>query len=289
MMKKAVRILILVVVSIVACLFYVIYLMVCRPDLLPEKILEDKDYEQFTALTEDGIKINSYFYKGKPESGTILLCHGHGVTHGYMGDLISFLKKEGYSILLFDFRAHGKSTGKLCTIGINEGKDVIAVLKEATKKGFIAKSSKIAGFGRSMGAATLINHADKLPQIKAFILESSFEKLRRIAARDAWNNLFVPDTFVTDIFFKLLDSVTGVKYSNNNPVEKISGIGSRPVFIIHDADDRRANTEAFNALKAKLPHAITWVAKDTRHVQAHSVHPEEFEKRFLKFLQDSNI
>lgn len=289
MMRKALYILGLLLSGLFLGLVYTINQMIYRPLLAPPLALSDKEFTEFKTVSEDGVSLMGYFYKGLPEAGIILLCHGHGVDHGRMNDMVKFLRKAGYGLLLFDFRAHGRSGGELCTIGQNEWKDVKAVLTEARKLGYISDGQNIAAYGRSMGAATLINGSSELPEIKAFVLESSFEDLRKIAARDAWYNLRLPDTFLTDIGFWLTDLFTGADYSNNKPMNKTIGISNRAVFLIHDGRDHRANSEAFETLKARLPQAVTWSVAGAYHVCAHQTSPVEFENRFLNFLYSSGV
>ena len=261
--------------------------MIYRPVLAKKATLTDKDYIQFFATTADKIKIRACFYKGKTSAGTILLCHGHGVTLEYMNDMVSFLRAKGYSLLLLDFRAHGKSGGKYTSIGLNEWKDIAAVIKEATKLGLITQKTEIAAYGRSMGAATLINGAEYLPRIHIFMLESSFERLRLVAARDGWRILKIPDTFITDIIFWIVSKITAIPYNQDNPVDNIAKIGKRPTLLIQDGLDPRATMESFNALKAKLPSAKTFIAKNAWHVKAHKTEPQAFEKCIIDFL-DAN-
>lgn len=289
MLKKLLYILGFVSTAILAGLLYVINMMIVRPTLAPIAILTDKDYTDFYSKTKDNLKIRGCFYKGKAGAGTILLCHGHGVTLEYMNDTISFLRKRGYSLLLLDFRAHGKSEGKYTSIGVNEWMDIAAILSKAKELGYINDKTPIAAYGRSMGAAALINGSSHLPQIKLFILESSFEELRRVAARDGWRVLKLPDTFVTDIIFWVVSKVTGIDYVDDKPVNKAVGIGKRPTLLIHDELDPRATLDSFNALKSKIPRVKTYIAKSAWHVKAHKTHPVEFEKQFLDFLDANNF
>jgi alpha/beta superfamily hydrolase len=287
--KRVVILLVLGTSLLIIFFVFIINMMINRPQLIDPRALDDRDFTEFSAKNENGHKIHACFYKGAPDQGVVILCHGHGVTHGHMNDMVAFLRQAGLGLIVFDFRAHGNSEGKLCTIGLHEWKDIKAVIAEAKRKGFIDETTALAGYGRSMGAASLINGSSQLPEIKAFILESSFERLRNIAARDAKHNLNLPDTIITDIAFKIIDKVTSAAYSQNNPVENIAGIGSRPALLIHDDLDHRADEDAFKSLKAALPSALSYVAKDSRHVQAHKVHPEEFEKIFLDFLVDAGV
>lgn len=289
MLKKILLFVAFLATALMAGLCYVVNLMLHRPVLAPARELANTGYNDFYATTEDGLRIHACFYKGNPKSGTILLCHGHGVTLDHMEDMVLFLKKLSYSILLLDFRAHGKSAGKYTSVGLHEWKDISAVISEAKNLGFIDENTEIAAYGRSMGAATLINGAANLPEIKLFILESSFEKLRKVGARDAWRTLSLPDTFISDLTFYVTGKVIGIDYSSNNPVDNTAGINNRPVLLIHDEIDLRATTSAFEELKNKMPHAKTWIAKGSGHVKAHVTHPEEFEKQFISFLDEHNF
>jgi len=65
--------------------------------------------------TADGVKLNALFYPGKKTSATVIMLHplGEGKNinkiEGWK-DLGEALQKEGYSVLMFDFRGHGGST-----------------------------------------------------------------------------------------------------------------------------------------------------------------------------------
>jgi pimeloyl-ACP methyl ester carboxylesterase len=289
LLKKLLWAMALVVFAFVCFVGYLINLMINRPMLGRLKELKDESFTQFWVKNENGHKINAMFYPGKPENGVVVLCHGHGVAAGNLDDMVPFLKKAGVGILLFDFRAHGKSEGRLCTIGLHEHNDIKQVLKAAKDEGLITDNTKVAAYGRSMGAASLINGSAGLSEVDAFILESSFEELRKIAARDARHNVGVPDTFLIDLTFWVVEKITSVPYLQNKPVEKIAGIGSRPTMLIHDELDHRANEDAFAALHAALPAAQTFVASGARHVQAHKIHEAEFERLFLQFLKDAAV
>ncbi|HNX75089.1 MAG TPA: alpha/beta hydrolase [Candidatus Rifleibacterium sp.] len=292
MRRKLRKILIIagmLVTAVVAVIAHTVSLMIVRPNLCSPGRLSDAGNVAFKALTDDGIEIHAIHYPGAAEAGTILLCHGHGANMTNMNDMIAFLRKAGYGLLLLDFRAHGLSGGEYTTIGQIEWRDIKAVLNAAREKGFITENTPLAAYGRSMGAATLINGAENLPEIKAFILESSFEKLRKIAARDAWNFMYIPDTFLIDVAFAVVRQITGIDYFNNAPEEKTRGISNRAVYLIHDEKDARATRVAFDSLKSRLPQAQTWEVKDAWHVCAHHRAPVEFEMRFLNFLYQAGV
>ncbi len=278
-----------VMVGVILAIVLLVNEMINRPVLAAPGRLSSGDFTEIKARTDDGVDIYAIHYPGVPGAGTILLCHGHGVNLMRLDDMVGFLRRAGYAVIMLDFRAHGRSGGKYCTVGLYEWKDIRAVLDAARTAGLLPEGSPLAAYGRSMGAATLINGAEHLSEIKAFILESSFERLRKIAARDAWNLFYLPDTFLTDVVFWAVHQITGIDYAGNAPEDRTGGFGSRPVFLIHDEKDVRATREAFDSLHGRLPQAQTWVVAGAWHVCAHHESPVEFEMRFLDFLHRSGV
>lgn len=289
MLKKVLYIILCLAGLLLVVLVYLVNSVINRPNFVVPKKLSDPDYKEFSAITDDGIKIHATFYQGTADAGTVLLCHGHGVNLYYMDDMVSFLRKVGFSLLLLDFRAHGRSGGRLCPIGLHEWQDIKAVLAKAEELGYWSKSLPLAAYGRSMGAAALINGAEKLPEIKAFILESSFARLRLVAANDAYEAIWLPDTPLSDLAIWLAGKVTGIDYASNQPVEQAKHLADRSVLLIHDELDTRADLPQFEMLKKRIPHAQTWISPDSRHVCAYKQNPAEFEGKFLDFLHNAGI
>jgi uncharacterized protein len=263
--------------------------IIYRPRFAAEESLAARHGTAFSVKNDAGMNIKAWWLPGKPGAGAVALCHGHGVDHTNMNDMIAFLRPRGFGLLLLDFRSHGESEGEFTSIGLHEWKDLGAVLEEAERRGFLPPDQPLAAYGRSMGAATLANGAADLPRIQAFILESSFADLRRIAANDARYLFRVPDCRLIDWSFELATWRAGYDYQANKPVERIADIGSRPVLLIHDEKDPRATQEAFAALHARVPHAMTLSVPGAGHVKAYATAPELFEKTVAAFLLAAGV
>lgn len=277
----------------------------CRPQFTPLADKEDPDTFAFHALNVRGQKIAAWYSPGRPSAPVVLLCHGHAVDHGQHREVHEFLRKGGYAILTLDFRAHGRSDGTYTSLGHQEWEDLDAVIREAEARGLISSTIPIAAYGRSMGAVTLINGSARLPRIGAFLLESPFAELRAVMANDARKLFMMPDCFILDLAFLYQEWRTGLSFFANRPVAAIAGCGSRPVLLIHDGKDVRADGEAFDALRAALAEADrklvpadissagatftpplhrTSVYQHAHHVGAQWSEPERFQREFLEFL-----
>lgn len=251
--------------------------------------LHDPELKTFAALNAHKQRIWGWYYPGKPGAGAVLLCHGHGVTHSEMRKVFTFLKPTGYHVLMLDFRAHGASDGDYTSIGQLEWEDLDAVLKEAEKLGFLRPDQPLGAFGRSMGAATLVNGARHLPRIHAFLIESMFPHLRKIGANDLKAFVGIPDNPLIDLAFSWTSWRTGIDYGSNRPENELGQIASRPLLIIHDARDPRLHPEDFERLKVAAPFARTLVFEGAGHVGAHRSEPERFEREFLAFFASAGI
>lgn len=243
----------------------------------------------FVAQNPSGQKIAAWWYPGDPAAGAVLLCHGHCVSHLHILDMAEFLHACGYNILVLDFRAHGLSEGSYTSIGLQEWEDIATVIQAAEAGGFLPPSMPLAAYGRSMGAAALAHGSGRIERIRAFILESCFAELRRIAARDVKRVSGIPDFFLLDWLFTLARLRSGIDYVSNRPVEGIKGVGSRPLLLIHDVLDVRATREDHDRLKAAVPASQELIVPDVGHVRAHQPPPAPFEPVILQFLNSAGI
>jgi pimeloyl-ACP methyl ester carboxylesterase len=111
------------------------------------------DYEDVEFRSIDGLTLKGWFIPAEPEGNdardkVIILTHPlpfnrHGFLVKNQGPLPLFktdvdllqiapaLHREGYSVLMFDFRNHGKSEGGLTGVGLTEYQDVLGAISYA--------------------------------------------------------------------------------------------------------------------------------------------------------------
>ena len=78
--------------------------------------------------SRSGATIKGWFSRGKKDAGAIVLMHGNRANRLSMVDRARFLSRAGFSVLLFDFQAHGESSGDYITFGYLESKDAQAAV-----------------------------------------------------------------------------------------------------------------------------------------------------------------
>ena len=113
----------------------------------PEEL--DLSFENIHFVTMDHLDLKGWWIPASNSERTIIMLHGHGGSMDPDLKYVPHLHAAGFNVLMFDFRAHGRSRGRIGTIGAIERKDVQAAVNYAVSLG--SKRIWLAGFldGRS--------------------------------------------------------------------------------------------------------------------------------------------
>ena len=130
-------------------------------------------YDDVSFETKDHVLIRGWFIPNtNPKAKTIILLHGYPADKGNILPALYYLHKD-YHLLFFDFRYFGESGGSYSTVGQNEVLDLLAAIQFLEKKGI----HEVGVYGFSLGGAVALMTAEKAPQIKAIVAESSYARL----------------------------------------------------------------------------------------------------------------
>src|SRR5277367_3982133 len=132
----------------------------------------------FTVRANDGVELSGWKVVPASANGDWVLLF-HGVSDNRTGDLghAEFLLRHGYSIVMMDSRAHGKSGGDMATYGWKERYDTVAITDALYTT---EKVRHLYVHGVSMGAAIALQSAAVEPRIAAVSAEDPFANLREV-------------------------------------------------------------------------------------------------------------
>lgn len=69
-------------------------------------------YEALTLTTPDGERLDAWFVPKPLVRGAVLVLHGNASNISHRMDMIAMFHRLGYSVLIFDYRGYGRSTGQ---------------------------------------------------------------------------------------------------------------------------------------------------------------------------------
>ncbi|HEU5130923.1 MAG TPA: alpha/beta hydrolase, partial [Pyrinomonadaceae bacterium] len=129
----------------------------------------------------DGTRLNGWYFESrlKPATATIIFFHGNGGNVSNVGWMGQRFAKNGFNVLLFDYRGYGASEGVAADeSGLNADGDA-AVAFVMNNKG--VRPEQIILYGHSLGTTVATDVASR-GNYGAVVLESGFSSASSMAA-----------------------------------------------------------------------------------------------------------
>ena len=241
--------------------------------------LDSYEKEPFEVTLRDGYVLHGDIYPLDPKK-VVIISHGHG-DNKYTG--IRFLqtfRNLGYSTVIYDLRGHGRNEPYVCTMGLNESKDLMEVI-DAVKDRF--PGAEIGLHGLSMGCATTVMALKYKPDVKFVVADCGYGILENVC-EDVLKGIrqpkkmFIPVDWTNRIRF-------GYSASKVNPIDSLVD-NEIPILFIHGANDDYIVPQQsewmyeLNKGERKELHLVPGAG----HAHAWNVDPEAYERIIADFL-----
>lgn len=247
----------------------------------------DADHVPVRFAAADGVELSGWLLR-RPETRRVVIA-----MHGYRGEMSqvlgisTLLWREGWNVLLFDFRGRGRSETAPISMGLWEVADLDAAL--ALVEAEIGEP-EVALFGFSMGAVVaLLGGGD--PRVRAIVADSAFPSqravLEHVARSDTrrWLGGWIDGR-------RLLPAVEWwhrrqgkPSFDAISPEDVVGGLAGTPVLYVHGTRDRYVPPELADRLVSRAPEPKeTWRVDEALHCGAYFVDREAYVQRVAGFL-----
>ncbi len=245
-------------------------------------------FENVEFLSRRGdVTLRGWFLPAEANSPTLIFVHGIGsIRSGNNAtELAAAMVELGFSVLLFDLRAHGTSEGEKISGGIFESQDVLGAFDFVLAQGTLPERIGVLGF--SMGAGTSVLAAADEPRIQALVIDSTYasatdlisqETARKTPFPEWLVSIFVPGAnFLADIIYDIdLDALA--------PEARVAEL-DYPVMVIHGTADTRIPVDhGLRVYRAAHPDSVLWTVPDVEHVDAFLDHPDNYVQRVAGYF-----
>ncbi|MDT7537562.1 MAG: hypothetical protein QOI82_1147 [Actinomycetota bacterium] len=230
-----------------------------------------------TLRTADGQILRARWYDG-PGSTCVVLAHGFsGSIDKPAARRVATALSAHASVLAYDARGHGRSTG-VTTLGDLEVHDVDAAVRAARER-----SQRVVTCGWSMGGSTVIRHAALRGQtIGGHEVASPPDAVVSVSATSRW---FVRDTVAMRRLHWVIDRRVGRAYARGvmrtrvsrepwdplpaSPVECVGRVAPLPLLVVHGDRDAYFPVEHPRALiEAAGEPAELWLEPGFGHAES---------------------
>jgi fermentation-respiration switch protein FrsA (DUF1100 family) len=131
------------------------------------------EFEDLTITTPDREKINAWFIPAPNARAVLLFCHGNAGNISHRLDLLRMLNSLSLSVLLFDYRGYGKSSGKPSEQGTYQDAEAAW---DYLRNRRATPPARIIVFGESIGGAVAVELALRR-QVGGLVLLAGFTSL----------------------------------------------------------------------------------------------------------------
>ncbi len=144
--------------------------------------------------------------------------------------------------------------------------------------------NRVAVQGVSLGASSGIIAMAGDPRIAAIVAESPFSDMQGVIARSFERYTGLPSFPFAPVTTFIIERRLHADAADIRPLDAITRIGQRPVFVIEDLDDAAMPPRSGRRIHAAaLGPKELWLVEHAGHSKAYKLAPEEYKRRVLAF------
>jgi pimeloyl-ACP methyl ester carboxylesterase len=240
-------------------------------------------YEAVEFKATDGIRLRGVWIPSAASDSdkVVVILHGHGSSYDFDIYRAPALLEAGFNVLLFDFRAHGRSEGKHITFGYEERRDMRGAIEFLHGRGM----HHIGLLGFSYGGIVSMVFTPECPDLEAVISDGGPARMRTAIVGRA-GEMGIPAWLGRPIAWLTVAMTSlrlGVNLFSYEPIRRVGKIAPRPIFFIHgDQDPYLTDFDELYAA-AREPKEL-WRLPDVGHCTASAFYPEEHARRVIDFF-----
>jgi len=230
--------------------------------------------------SESGATLHGWLIPGKRGTGAVVLMHGVRANRLSMIDRARFLARAGYTILLFDFQAHGESSGNHITFGHLESMDAQSAVKYLRVN---AAGERVGVIGVSMGGAATLLSSPPL-DVDAMVLEMVYPTVDQAISNRLTTRFGKAGKLLVPLLAWQLKPRLGVSANELRPIDKVSQIGAAKLFIAGSEDKYTPLDESRQIFESARNPKEFWIVDGAGHEDLYRIESHEYERRVLDFF-----
>jgi alpha-beta hydrolase superfamily lysophospholipase len=233
-----------------------------------------------TFPSASGATIKGWLVPAPDSKGVVILMHGVRSQRATLLNRVPFLHAAGYTVLMFDFQAHGESIGKHITFGYLESRDATAAVDFIHQK---YPGEKTAVLGVSMGGAAILLAQPPLA-VNAMIVESVYPTIEQAIEDRLIVRLGPLGKFAAPLLTWQLKPRLGIGVDDLCPIHHVAQITVPKFFLAGDADRDTTLKESQALFAAAAGPKQLWIVPGAIHEDLCHFAPDPYKQQVLAFL-----
>lgn len=227
-----------------------------------------------------GNQLSAWLVMGDSEHGGVLLMHSVRSNRREMIERAIFLNQNGYSVLLFDFQAHGESPGNNITFGYLEAQDAEAAFTYLEQQ-LEVKSVGVIGISLGGASAILSNVSQRA---NALVLEAVYPTLEEAVQNRVSMRFGKIGRYLSSLIIWQIEPRLGFDPKLLSPINSLAK-AEVPVFIISGTEDKHTTlTESKRMYNAASKPKQFWAVQGAGHQDFYRFSSSEYQRKVLGFF-----
>lgn len=245
------------------------------------------DYRDVRFRTPDGATLSGWYVPSR-NGAAVALLHGASSTRSAVLDHAVVLARNGYGVLLYDARGHGRSTGRAMDFGWYGDQDVAGAVSFLRGREDVDRG-RIGLVGMSMGGEQALGAAAADARVRAVVAEGA---TGRTAADNEWFSEEygfrgrLTEAWTGLLEYGLVDLLTSASPPGTLH-DAVVAAAPRPVLLI-TASTLPDEPAAARYIRSASPGTVSvWDVPGAAHTGGLKTTPRAWEQRVIAFLDRS--
>jgi alpha-beta hydrolase superfamily lysophospholipase len=256
-----------------------------RNTVLPRLPVPTAPFETVQFPSTDGLQLEGWKITSDPEAPWLIICHGLGTNRADLLDIAQGLVRRQFNVLLFDFRAHGSSQGRVTSFGFTEQRDLEGALAYLGSQPDIP-ARPYGFYGISMGAVVGLSVAARDERLGAVAVDSPYTSLDESLAHHLKLMYPIlpryPFAWFLWATYRLRFGTWPQHVSSRSAAAQLNG---RPLLLIQGEADPRMSVDGAKQIfgRASEPKEL-WLIPGASHLEGYALNPDAYLKRLIAFF-----
>lgn len=239
--------------------------------------------EAYKIAMADGYQLQAYVIPAETKTDNYVVI-SHGYSYNCYGSVkyVLMFHELGYNCIIYDNRGHGNNKPSICTMGVQESRDLIAVIGDTYRR--YGEDIYLGLHGESMGAGLQIMSLAYRPRVHFIINDCGYAKLMDVLRHKA-KTLFHLPAWICDISSLVSTKKYGYAFKNVRPIDELEK-NEIPICFMHGLEDTfiayNHSQEMNNKTKG---YSEIHLFPGADHAQSIDSNPEQYKEIVEKFLK----
>lgn len=239
--------------------------------------------EAYKIEAADGYQLQAYVIPAEVKSNKYVV-----ISHGYSYNRYGSVKYTllfhllDYHCIIYDNRGHGNNESSICTMGVQESRDLISVIQDTYRR--YGEDIYLGLHGESMGAALQIMSLAYRPRVHFIINDCGYGELIKVLRHKA-KQLFHLPGWICNVSSLVSTKIYGYSFQKVRPIDALKD-NEIPICFMHGKDDNFISCDHSIAMEKQTEgYSEIHLFPGADHAQSIDSDPNRYKEIVEKFLK----